>query len=73
MTTASELISRDLLEWDNLQKRYWNASSLPHVERFKHNPKRKQYRRDRVLIRILKLNIDSTRNRIARGMHDTKD
>lgn len=73
MTTASELISRDLLEWGNLQKRYWNASSLPRVERFKHNPKRKQYRRDRVLIRILQLNIDATRNRIARGMHDTND
>ncbi|WP_446033351.1 DUF7301 family protein [Serratia marcescens] len=48
-------------------------SSLPRAERFKHNPKRKQYRRDRVLIRILKLNIDATRNRIARGMHDTND
>ncbi|WP_427145671.1 DUF7301 family protein [Serratia marcescens] len=73
MTTATELISRDLLEWDNLQKRYWCASSLPRAERFKHNPKRKQYRRDRVLIRLLKLNIDAARNRIARGIHDTND
>jgi hypothetical protein len=55
MSTAEQLLSADIKESSARHKRYWQASSLPTLERHREKPKYKSHRRDRVLKRIISL------------------
>ncbi|WP_446689125.1 DUF7301 family protein [Serratia fonticola] len=57
MTTAEELFQHDLREAACRHNRYWKASSLPTIERFKRKPNPPKSPRDRVLIKILRMNV----------------
>lgn len=53
-STIQELTGADMEQGNSLHRRYWNSSSLPIRERRKHRPSLCNYRRDRVLRKIMK-------------------
>lgn len=57
MSTAEQILSADIKESSARHVRYWMASSLPPIERHREKPKPKSYRRDRVMRRIIRLNM----------------
>lgn len=57
MSTVEELLSSDIMESSVRHKRYWQSSSLPVLERHYNKPKPRKHPRDRVLKRIIGLNM----------------
>ncbi|NUU68455.1 hypothetical protein HQN64_20430 [Enterobacteriaceae bacterium BIT-l23] len=53
MSTHRELFEADVAESRARFKKYYRSSSLPMREKFKHRPKDRKYRRDRVLHEII--------------------
>ncbi|EDT0686927.1 hypothetical protein B5I46_004750 [Salmonella enterica subsp. enterica serovar Kokomlemle] len=62
MSTLSQLINADLEESDARHYRYWKASRLPIRERYKRRPKPKSRPRDRVLKRLMQINMSQFTN-----------
>lgn len=58
MTTAQDLIRIDIIESSNQINKYSRASSLPPIEKRKNKPEVCHYRRDRVLHRIMQLEME---------------
>jgi len=65
MSTAAQLLSSDLTEGYHRRLRFRRASSLPNIEKMKLQPAGKPYRRDRVLRRIIQMNLDAAVARIG--------
>jgi len=57
MSTTAELIAADLKEYSARRQRYWQSSSLSTREKIKHRCKLKSYRRDRVLFKLMDINM----------------
>lgn len=57
MSTTAELIAADLKEHSARRQRYWQSSSLSTREKIKHRCKLKSYRRDRVLFKLMDINM----------------
>ncbi|MFZ4167637.1 DUF7301 family protein [Enterobacter ludwigii] len=62
MSTLAQLINADLEESGVRLYRYWKASSLPTRERYKRRPKPKRSPRDRVLKRLMGINMSQFTN-----------
>ncbi|HAE6203120.1 TPA_asm: hypothetical protein G4I96_000632 [Salmonella enterica subsp. diarizonae serovar 50:l,v:z35] len=62
MSTLAQLINADLEESGARHYRYWKASRLPIRERYKHRPKPKRIPRDRVLKRLMGINMSRFAN-----------
>ena len=59
MSTVEELLSADIKESSVRYKRYWRSSTLPVLERHYNKPRPSKHPRDRVLKRIISLNMKS--------------
>ncbi|EFA4854917.1 DUF7301 family protein [Escherichia coli] len=57
MSTLADLIHADMAEDGARRNRYWKSSSLPVYERFNHRPKPKRSRRDKVLKKLMQINM----------------
>jgi len=57
MTDAKDLIRIDIMEQGRERRRYFKQSNLPTKEAFANKPAGKTYRRDRVLHRLMRLNM----------------
>ncbi|APJ59105.1 DUF7301 family protein [Escherichia coli] len=57
MSTLADLIHADMSEDGARRNRYWKSSSLPACERFNHRPKPKRSRRDKVLKKLMQINM----------------
>lgn len=57
MSTVAELIYADSFENGVRLRRYWQASSLPRMEKLKHKPTPPKSPRDRVLKQIMRMNM----------------
>lgn len=57
MSTTAELIAADLKEYSARRQRYWQSSSLSTREKIKQRCKLKSYRRDRVLFKLMDINM----------------
>nr|QVB87588.1 hypothetical protein JYM95_12775 [Salmonella enterica subsp. enterica serovar Give var. 15 str. CFSAN004343] len=57
MSTLADLIHADMAEDGARRNRYWKSSSLPVCERFNHRPKPKRSRRDKVLKKLMQINM----------------
>lgn len=57
MSTLADLIHADMAEDGARRNRYWKSSSLPVCERFNHRPKPKRSRRDKVLKKLMQINL----------------
>ena len=57
MSTLADLIHADMSEDGARRNRYWKSSSLPVCERFNHRPKPKRSRRDKVLKKLMQINM----------------
>lgn len=57
MSTLADLIHADMSEDGARRNRYWKSSSLPVCERFNHRPKPKRSRRDKVLKKLIQINM----------------
>lgn len=55
MTDARDLIQIDIIEQGHARRRYFKQSNLPTKEAFSNKPAGKTYRRDRVLHRLMRL------------------
>ncbi|AAL15503.1 hypothetical protein FZS32_07615 [Salmonella enterica] len=62
MSTLAQLINADLEESGARHYRYWKASGLPTRERYKRRPKPKSSQRDRVLKRLMQINMSQFTN-----------
>ncbi|EDW8799688.1 hypothetical protein A5606_003147 [Salmonella enterica subsp. enterica serovar Oakland] len=62
MSTLAQLINADLEESGSRHYRYWKASRLPTRERYKRRPKPKSSQRDRVLKRLMQINMSQFTN-----------
>ncbi|ECL1456419.1 hypothetical protein FPM78_22955 [Salmonella enterica] len=62
MSTLAQLINADLEESGARHYRYWKASRLPIRERYKRRPKPKNRPRDRVLKRLMQINMSQFTN-----------
>ncbi|WP_447868040.1 DUF7301 family protein [Rahnella bonaserana] len=60
MSTTRQLINSDLNENASRNRNYFRSSSLSYFLRHKHMPVKKPYRRDRVLIRIMQMDMEKT-------------
>ncbi len=57
MSTTAELIASDFKEHSARRQRYWQSSSLSTLEKIKYRWKSKPYRRDRVLFKLMDINM----------------
>ncbi|MGA6304010.1 DUF7301 family protein [Enterobacter ludwigii] len=64
MTTANQLLQADMAEANQIHKRYWESSSLPQLERFTNRPSQRKYPRDRVLYRLLQIDLEAISKRM---------
>jgi len=62
MSTLAQLINADLEESGSRFHRYWKASRLPNRERYKRRPKPRSSPRDRVLKRLMGINMSKFTN-----------
>lgn len=67
MSTLRDLMSADFKESIKRFDRYWRASSLPIRERCHNKPRMKPFRRDRVLLKLIRLRLNHLANDIANG------
>lgn len=65
MSTTAQLLSSDLTEGYYRRLRFRQSSSLPVREKMKLQPSGKPYRRDRVLRRIIQMNLEAAIARIG--------
>ncbi|WP_456303139.1 DUF7301 family protein [Xenorhabdus szentirmaii] len=63
--TANQLLRHDLLEANIRRKRYWKVSSLPRVEKYDNRPRERKSPRDRVLYRLLDLDMKAICSRMT--------
>ncbi|MCK1966850.1 hypothetical protein MT962_000636 [Franconibacter sp. IITDAS19] len=59
MSTTADLIAADLKESSVRGKRYRQSSSLSQHEKYEHRPKPRPYRRDRVLRKLMNINMQA--------------
>lgn len=57
-STYQELLQHDIRQWQALIWRYRKQSSLSRMEKYKHRPQPKKYHRDRVMRRIMKIQME---------------
>lgn len=67
MTTAQQLIHRDMEQSHRLMMRYYKASSLPWIEKRDNKPEVCKYRRDRVLHAIMNREMERVLRIIGAG------
>lgn len=72
MSTTADLISADLKERSARNQLYWQSSSLSMREKIKYRGKGKSYRRNRVLFRLIDINMKAM-VRIARVKSQQKE
>lgn len=65
VSTVGELARSDMEHSGALRKRYWQSSSLPFRERRKHRPQPCRFRRDRVLQKIMRREMEAMANRLS--------
>ncbi len=65
VSTVGELARSDMEHSGALRKRYWQSSSLPFRERRKHRPQPYRFRRDRVLQKIMRREMEAMANRLS--------
>lgn len=71
LSTTQDLLFHDMNQGRAIFNRYWTSSSLPVRERDKNRPKL-SYRRDRVLSRLLSLEMMASIKRIKAYSEDLK-
>lgn len=67
-STVGEIVRSDMVQSGALRKRYWQSSSLPFRERRKHRPQPCHFRRDRVLQKIMRREMEAMVNRLSKSM-----
>ncbi|HIC8950928.1 TPA: DUF7301 family protein [Klebsiella pneumoniae] len=65
-STVGELVRSDMERSGALRKRYWQSSSLPFREKRKHRPQPYRFRRDRVLQKIMRREMEAMVNRLSK-------
>ncbi|HBZ1969539.1 TPA: hypothetical protein MHM03_15725 [Klebsiella pneumoniae] len=65
-STVGEIVRSDMVQSGALRKRYWQSSSLPFREKRKHRPQPCHFRRDRVLQKIMRREIEAMVNRLSK-------
>ena len=65
VSTVGEIVRSDMEHSGALRKRYWESSSLPFRERRKCRPQPCHFRRDRVLQKIMRREIEAMANRLS--------
>ncbi|MGR7336751.1 DUF7301 family protein [Klebsiella aerogenes] len=65
VSTVGELARSDMEQSGALRKRYWQSSSLPFREKRKHRPQPCRFRRDRVLQKIMRREMEAMANRLS--------
>ncbi|EOD2804681.1 hypothetical protein ACJLW1_003205 [Klebsiella aerogenes] len=65
VSTVGELVRSDMEQSGALRKRYWESSSLPFREKRKHRPQRCHFRRDKVLQKIMRREMEAMVNRLS--------
>lgn len=73
MTTVSDLINADLKEYGARRQRYFESSSLSFLEKIKNKPQFRKYPRDRILHRLLRLNMNFFTKTIANDIEGIKN
>ncbi|WP_241603732.1 DUF7301 family protein [Rosenbergiella nectarea] len=71
LSTTKDLIFHDMNQGHSIFNRYWKSSSLPARERDKNRPKI-TLRRDKVLSKIIRLEMMASMNRIQGYSEDLK-
>ncbi|HHT2832378.1 TPA: DUF7301 family protein [Klebsiella aerogenes] len=64
VSTVGEIVRSDMEQSGVLRKRYWQSSSLPFREKRKHRPHPCHFRRDRVLQKIMRREMEAMVNRL---------
>lgn len=65
VSTVGEIVRSDMEQSGALRKRYWQSSSLPFREKRKHRPQPYRLRRDRVLQKIMRREMEAMVNRLS--------
>lgn len=65
VSTIGEIVRSDMEHSGALRKRYWQSSSLPFRERRNHRPQPCRFRRDRVLQKIMRMEMGAMVNRLS--------
>ncbi|WP_432648799.1 DUF7301 family protein [Klebsiella oxytoca] len=65
VSTVGEIVRSDMEHSGALRKRYWQSSSLPFREKRKHRPQTCRFRRDRVLQKIMRREMEVMVNRLS--------
>lgn len=58
MSTVNQLFKADITENGYRHRRYWKSSRLPVRERIKNKPVGPKYPRDKVLLKLMRLEMD---------------
>ncbi|WP_064743330.1 DUF7301 family protein [Klebsiella aerogenes] len=66
VSTVGEPVRSDMEQSGALRKRYWESSSLPFRERRKCRPQPCHFRRDRVLQKIMRREMEAMANRLSK-------
>ena len=69
MTDAKDLIRIDIMEQGRERRRYYKQTNLPTREAFANKPAGKTYRRDRVLHRLMRLEMAWAVKQISNRPH----
>ncbi|WP_458294584.1 DUF7301 family protein [Klebsiella aerogenes] len=64
-STVGEIVRSDMEQSGALRERYWKSSSLPFRERRKCRPQPFHFRRDRVLQKIMRREMEAMANRLS--------
>ncbi|WP_326494852.1 DUF7301 family protein [Klebsiella aerogenes] len=64
-STIGEIVRSDMEQSGAHRKRYWQSSSLPFREKRKHRPQPCHFRRDRVLQKIMRREMEAMVNRLG--------
>lgn len=67
MTDAKDLIRIDIMEQGRERRRYFKQSNLPTKEAFSNKPAAKTYRRDRVLHRLMRIEMAWALKQVSNG------
>ncbi|MDX7436063.1 hypothetical protein [Klebsiella pneumoniae] len=65
-STVGEIVRSDMVQSGSLRKRYWQSSSLPFREKRKRRPQPCHFRRDRVLQKIMRREMEAMVNRLSK-------
>lgn len=64
-STVGEIVRSDMEQSGAHRKRYWQSSSLPFREKRKHRPQPCHFRRDKVLKKIMRREMEAMVNRLC--------